>query len=459
MNILRENIEQLNDVITIEITPDDYREKVDKSLKDLRRKANIPGFRIGHVPIGMIHKMYGKSVLAEEISKIVNDNLLNYLKENNINILFEPLALPDKTKGDFDKHEDNFSLSFEIGIHPEFDIKYDEFNNINYLKINASEKEIEKEIHDLQHKMGKFSSTEEVANDDLLLATVLAEGDNKEEYTANLLLNYIKEEKLNNIIGKKVKDILDINTEEVFKSDNERATFLKIKIDDLANAAKNIRLRIDSIHHIEPAALDEEFFSKAFPNKEVKDEKSLREHVAKKIELSHERDEKMVFRMQVMKAIVEKIKIDLPDNFIKRYLLDSDNQEYNLENIEDKYEEAKKSILYQLIEDKVSKDGEIKVDRVEVVQYIKDYIISSYFGVGYQNELSSEEDAQVTKMANDMAAKSENVKNAFENLMTEKIITEFQKRINPTIKKVTFEEFIESLQDKPTIKKENKTKN
>ena len=100
MNILRENIEQLNDIITIEISSEDYREKVEKSLKELKRKANLPGFRAGHVPMGMINKMYVKSVTAEEISKIINDNLLNYIKENNINIIFEPFAMPDKTKSD-----------------------------------------------------------------------------------------------------------------------------------------------------------------------------------------------------------------------------------------------------------------------------------------------------------------------------------------------------------------------
>jgi len=167
MNILKENIGQLNDIISLEVQATDYKEKVENTLKDLRRKANIPGFRVGHVPMGMINKMYRKSVLADEITKIVQDNLLNYIKENNINILFEPLPLPEKTQGDFDKEDGNFTFFFEIGLQPEFEIDYEKTKKIKYLKISANEKDIEEEIKKMRHKMGKFSSTEVVADEDI----------------------------------------------------------------------------------------------------------------------------------------------------------------------------------------------------------------------------------------------------------------------------------------------------
>ncbi|MDD3281674.1 MAG: trigger factor, partial [Bacteroidales bacterium] len=341
MNILRENIEHLNDVITIEIDETDYHEQVEKSLKDLKRKANIPGFRPGHVPMGMISKMYKKSIVADEISKMINDNLLNYIKENDINILFEPLALPDKTKGDFEKEEENFSFSFEIGIHPDFEVSYEKTKKINYLKINASEKEIEEEIKKLQHKMGKFSSTEEVVAEDMLLVTVLTEGDNKEEFTASLLLSYIKDKKQKEFIGKKIHDVIQINTTEIFKSDYERSTFLKTKVDDLVNAPVNISIKIDAIHHIEPAELNADFFEKAFPDSDVKDLKSLKESIKKQIELSYERDEKMLYRNKIMNELIEQTTFELPDNFIKRFLVVNKSEEYTKENIDEKYIDIK----------------------------------------------------------------------------------------------------------------------
>ncbi len=453
MNILRENISPLNDIISIEIQLADYKEKVEKKLKDLKRKANIPGFRVGHVPIGMINKMYKKSVLVDEITQIIQDSLLNHIKENNINILFEPLPIPDKTKGNFDNEDETFTFFFEIGLHPEFEINYEKAKKINYLKINANNKDVEEEIKKIRHKMGKFSSTEIVVDNDMLLVTVLAEDDIKEDFTASLLLNYIKDEYKKLFVGKKLHDIIKFNTKEIFKSDYERSTFLKTKIEDLENAPINISVKIDAIHHIELAELNEEFYTKAFPNGEVNNEKSLKEEVKKQIELGYERDEKMYFRTKIMENLMEETTIDLPENFIKNYLTTNKNEEYNAENIEDKYADIEKSIRYQLIEDKIAKTEKIDISKEEISKYIKDYIRSAYFGVTSNQTLPEEQENQVTNFANEMLSKSENVKNAYENIFSEKLIESLIKNINPASEKVSFDKFIEIM----TNKSEEKT--
>ena len=458
MNILRENIEQLNDVITIEIEPNDYREQVEKSLKDIKRKANIPGFRAGHVPMGMINKMYKKSITADEISKLINDKLLDYIKENNINILFEPIALPDRTKGDFEKPEDNFSFSFEIGLNPEFEINYEQVKNIKYLKIKASDKDIEEEIKKLQHKMGKFSSTEEVVEEDMLLVTVLAESDIKEEFSSSLMMNYIKAEKQKDFIGKRLHDTIEIDTTRIFKGDYERATFLKTKVEELETAAQNITIKIDAIHHIESAKINDEFFEKAFPNKEVTDDKGLKEHFKNQIERSYDRDEKMFYKEKVMKTLMEIISIDLPDSFIKRFLIETNSENYTAENMEEKYPGIRKSVVYQLMEERISKDGDINVDRKETIEYIKDYIRISYFGVSADVELPEEQETQITNFSNEMIKNTENVKNAYDNIFSEKIIAELIKRTNPKIEKVTFDEFMTVAAAKPEEKKTKKGK-
>ncbi len=459
MNILKENIGQLNDIISLEVQATDYKEKVENTLKDLRRKANIPGFRVGHVPMGMINKMYRKSVLADEITKIVQDNLLNYIKENNINILFEPLPLPEKTQGDFDKEDGNFTFFFEIGLQPEFEIDYEKTKKIKYLKISANEKDIEEEIKKMRHKMGKFSSTEVVADEDMLLVKVLAEDDVKEEFTASLLLSYVKEEHKKLFIGKKLHDSIQFNTQEVFKSEYERSTFLKVKIEDLADAPLTISIQIDAIHHIELAELNDEFFKNAFPNAEVKDEKSLKEHVRKQIELGYERDEKMYFHTKVMEMLMDNINIDLPSDFIKKYLLSDNNKEYTAENIDEKYDGIKKSILYQLIEDKIAKAAKIDVGKDEITRYIKDYIRSAYFGTASNQTLPEEQEEQIASFTNEMLKKSENAKNAYENIFSEKIIAELIKNINPTIEKVTFDKFVEIISNKPEKNKKNPLNN
>ena len=456
MNILRENIGQLNDIITIEIVPNDYNEQVDKSLKELKRKANVPGFRNGHVPMGMIQKMYKKSVIVDEISKIINDKLFNYLKENNIEIIFEPLALPEKTQGDFENDNDTFHFSFEIGLHPEFTMEYDKVKSIKLLKIKASDKEIDEEIKKLRHKTGKFSSTETVVEEDMMLVTVLADDNNKEEFTSSLLLNYVKDDKQKEFIGKKLHDIVTINTIEIFKSDYERSTFLKKKISELETAPATITIKIDAIHHIEPAELNDEFFSKSFPDGSVNDMNSLKEHFKTQIELAYERDEKMLYRSKTMNYFIENTNITLPDDFIKRFLVETKGEEYTQNNIEEKYTDIRKSILYQLIEDHIAKESDIKVENNEVNQYIKTYIRSSYFGATTNDILSEDQEQMITNFSNEMMKKSENVKNAYENIYSEKIINALLTKINPKIEKVTFDEFLEAAAEKPQEKKSKK---
>ncbi len=453
MNILRENIGQLNDVITIEIEPADYNEQVDKSLKDLRRKANIPGFRAGHVPMSMIQKMYRKSVIADEISKIINDKLLNYLKENKIDILFEPIALPDKTEGDFDADLDTFKFSFEIGIHPEFELDYEKAKDIKLLKIKASNDDIEEEIKKLRHKMGKFSSTETVVEEDMMLVTVLAEHDNAEEFTASLLLSYVKPEKQDEFIGKKLNDVITFNTLEVFKGEHERSTFLKTKIEELDKAAVTISVKIDAIHHMEPAELNEEFYTKAFPNDTVKDEKSLKDFMKSQIELSYERDEKMYYHSKVMSHFIDNTGIPLPDDFIKRFLVESKGEEYTNENIDEKYEGIRKSILYQLIEEQIAKTGDINIDNEEVSNYLKSYIRSSYFGIGNNNTLPEDQEKMIESFSSEMMKKPENLKNAYDNIFAEKVINELISKVSPKVKNLSFDDFIKATTEIPAEKK------
>jgi trigger factor len=306
--------------------------------------------------------------------------------------------------------------------------------------------------------MGKFSSTEEVVAEDMLLVTVLAEGDNEKEFTASLLLSYIKDKKQKEFIGKKNHDVLQINTTEIFKSDYERSTFLKTKVDDLVNAPVNISIRIDAIHHIEPAELNAEFFDKAFPDSDVKDIKSLKESIKKQIELSYERDEKMLYRNKIMNQLIEHTTFELPDNFIKRFLVVNKSEEYTKENIDEKYIDIKKSISYQLIEDKISKDEAINVDNDEIRQYIKDYIRSSYFGVNNQVKLPEEQENQINSFANEMMKKTENLKNAYENIFSEKIIAALIQKVNPKIENVSFDEFLASAGDKKKVAKPKKEK-
>lgn len=448
MEIKRENMGNLNELVTIHFTPEDYQAEVEKSLKELKRKANVPGFRKGNVPIGMINKMYGKSVLAEEITKLTNHKIFDYLKEENLNILFEPLAHPEKTEGDFDKPE-NFSFSFEIGLCPEITVNFDTAKKITNYKIVAEEKAIDEEVMTMRKRVGKFSSNEVVAEDDMLLVTVTPE--EGEEFTSSLILNYIKEDEVKNFVGKKLHDEMDIDTTTVFKSDHERSTFLKVKMSEMEKASKTVHVKIDAIHHMEPADLDGEFFDKMFPDGSVTDEAGLRENIKNQIELRHVNDTNMVYRNKVMEALLEATPVELPDEFIKKYLVET-KEEYTSETIDEVYPDVKKSIDFQLIEDKVTKDFAINIEKEEVMAYIENYIRLSYFGTA--DVLEKEQEDVVQRFVGEMIQKQENVKNAYENLFFEKLTQAFKDKLNPKKKELSFEKFV----DEVTGKKKETTK-
>ncbi len=439
MNITREQIGTLHEQITITFTPEDYRLAVDKSLKTLQHKIQEPGFRQGHVPMGIINKKYGKSVLVDELSKMTNDKMINFLQENHINILFEPIEKLDTTIGDFDNPQD-FVFTFEIGIRPELSIDYVKANKIDNYKIIATEEEINAEEHNLRKRLGKFASTEEVAAEDMLLTTVQPE--EGEEFTSSLVLTYVKDDQVKKFIGKKLHDTIKIDTTTIFKSDYERSTFLKTKVEDLENAPKKVSIKIDAIHHMEPAELNDEFFSKAFPDGSIKDEQALKDNLKQQIELRYVNDANIIYRNKVMDCLLENTTIDLPDNFIKEYLLRNDNK-YNKDNIDEQYENIRKSILFQLLEDKISQDCQINIDRDAVVNYIKDYIRMSYFGS--TTEMEKEQEEQILRLTTEMMKNQENVKNAYENLFMEKLTEGLKKQINPKLKEIDYQSFIKEI--------------
>jgi len=440
MDIKRENIGHLNELVTIDISPSDYQSEVEKSLKELKRKANIPGFRKGMVPMGMIEKMYGKSVRADEIVKLTNDKFYQYLKENNLSVLFDPIACQDKTVDDFEKAE-NFSFSFEIGLRPDVTVDYEVAKKVINYKITATNEEIDTEIAALCKRAGTYAAGETVEEEDFLLVTVNPT-DGREKFTSTITLNYVKDDELKNFIGKKIGDEMEFDTKLVFKSDYECSTFLKVKMEELKSVSTEVHIKIDSIHHIVPSELNADFFAKVFPDGNVNTESELRKIIKHQIELRHVNDTNTLFRYKAMEALVEQASFSLPDDFIKKYLVDK-KEEYTAENIEEKYNEIKKSINYQLIEEQIAKDCHIDITREEILNYMDAYVRHSYFGT--TQILEDEQEERVKQLSAEMMKKEENIKNAYDNLFFEKLIQALKGKLNPKIKELSFKDFVNEI--------------
>ena len=455
MDIRRENIGHLNELVTIDVSPSDYQQEVEKSLKELKRKASIPGFRKGMVPMGMVVKMYGKSVRADEIVKVTNDKFYEYLKDNNLNVLFDPIAHPEKTVGDFEKTE-NFSFSFEIGLRPEITVNYDEAKKVVYYKVTATAEEINTEVAALCKRAGTYSAGETVAEEDFLIVSVTP-ADGREKFTSTITLDYVKTDELKRFIGKKLGDEMEFDIKTVFKSDYECATFLKVKMDELESVSTTVHITLDSIHHIVPSELNADFFTKVFPDGSVSTEAELREIIKQQIELRHVNDTNTLYRYKIMEKLVEDSDISLPDDFIKRSLVDK-KEEYTAENIDEKYGEIKKSINYQLIEEQVAKECHVDIEREEILDYLDAYVRQSYFGT--TQTLEQEQEDRIKQLSAEMMKKEENIKNAYDNLFFEKLIQALREKLKPKTKELSFKEFVDELsgkkEEKASVKKAKK---
>ena len=439
MNIVRENIGFLDEHVTVELLPEDYQEAVAKTLRDLRKRANIPGFRVGHVPMGMIERQYKSSVMLDEISKKVNEELEKYLRENNIRILFEPLAVPEKTKADFEKAGE-FSFTFEIGIRPEVSLDFGKAKEVPYLKVAASEAQIDEEVAKLRRRLGRFSSTEEVVDGDMAIVQVVTE-EGAEPISSSLPTSYFKEASRKEFIGKKLHDTMVIDLKEMFETDYERSTLLKRKPTEMEGAPEKVTVTINAIHHVDPAELDEEFFSRAFPDGEVKDEAAMRDRLKTQIERNYEAQERMQYRGAAMEALMAGMELTLPDSFVKRYLLERNPETYTADNIEERYPDLQKSICFQLVENVIAEEGNLNIGREDILEYLRKYMSFNYFGLDY-TLLPEEQKQQVESLVGSMLKEEKTISNVYDNIQFERIADLIFEKSGGKEKRVTLDEFL-----------------
>ncbi len=455
MNIVRENIGILDEHVTVELVPEDYQEAVAKTLRDLKRRASIPGFRVGHVPMGMIERQYKASVMLDEISKKVNEEIEKYLRENKIRILFEPLAVPEKTKADFEKMGE-FSFTFEIGLRPEVKIDYAKAKDVPYLKVTASEAQIDEEVAKLRRRLGKFSSTEEVVDGDMALVQVVTE-EGAEPISSSLPTSYFKESCRNEFIGKKVHDTMVIDLKEMFETDYERSTLLKRRPTEMEDAPEKVTVTINAIHHVDPAEMDDEFYSRAFPDGQVKDEAAMRSRLKAQIERGYDSQERMQYRGAAMDALMAGMELTLPDSFVKRYMIERNPELYTAESMEERYPDLQKSIVFQLVENTISEDGNLNIGREDILDYLRRYFSFNYFGLDYAM-LSEEYRQQVESLAGNMLKEEKTISNVYDNIQFERIADIIFEKSGGVTKSVSLDEFLSGSGSTPAPAKPKKTR-
>jgi len=446
MNVIREDIDALNAVLKVQVQPEDYQGQVKDQLNKYRKTAKIPGFRPGHVPFGLVQKQYGKSVLLDELNKVVNESLQKFISENNIEILGNPIPKADTdVEGDFDKPAE-FTFTYEIGLAPEIKVSLSKRNKYDYKKVKVDKELIDKQVNDLRRRYGKLVSNEKVGETDMVMAQFveLNDDDSIKEggilHSSTISLEFVEDKKVaKQLIGKKVGDKLTVDPFKVSKGGKDTAAMLGINEDELENISKKFQITLNEIKGMELAELDQELFDKLFGEGSVKSEKDMEERVKTDLEGMFVNDSDRMLTREVYEDLVEKTKVDLPDAFLKRWIKLSNEKEITEEQIEADYENYSKSLKWQLIQGNIFKTNDIKLENEEVIDFTKGLLVSNYAQYG----MPAPADEELTQSAMQVLQNREEANRVYDMLAERKLTTYFKETVKLAEKEISYDEFVE----------------
>ncbi|MBI9036289.1 MAG: trigger factor [Bacteroidales bacterium] len=443
MNIVKEETGTLTSQISIEITAADYQESVNKVLKDYRKKAQVPGFRAGFVPMGMVKKMYGDAVKYEEVNKIVSDELSKYIVDNKLEILGQPLPVEDQEKIDIQTQED-FVFKFDIAVNPVIDINLSKRVKVDYYDIQPAAELVAKEVEQTRARFGTQAQPEESAEGDLIngmFNELDAEGNVKEEGVSNkasLSIQFIKDEEIRKqFIGLKVNDVVTYNPIKATENATETASMLGIDKDN-ESVNSDYQFTLEEIHRTVPAEMNEEFYKQAFPADAITTEEEFTARITEEVKKMYVKESDRLFTRKAVEKIMEKTEVDMPDEFLKRWLVAA-NEELTEEKVNAEYESFAKGMKWQLLETQLTKDFEINVTADDVKDYYKSMFKNSFMGGGEMPE----QDDYLNSIIDNMMKNQEETKRVYDYLFDERLTGIFKEKIGMNNKEVSYEEFTE----------------
>ncbi len=438
MNISKEQLDELNAVVTVDIAKADYNDKVENILKDYRKNANIPGFRKGHVPMGLVKKQYGKAVLVDEVNKLLQDALNKYLTEEKLDVLGNPLP---KEKESFDWDAEDYSFEFELGLAPKFEVKLNGKKAITHYSIVATDEMIENQIKTIQKQYGKLIAKEVAEKDDTITGSFVNEEKEIDNQTT-ISLDKIKGKKnLEKFVGAKVGDVLTLNTKGLFADDHDLMNALKVSHDDAHGLDIEVTFTISEINTQELADLDQELFDKLYGKDNVKSVTELTEKIKQDAERQFVQQSDQQLLNDVTESVLENTKFDLPTEFLKKWIQATGEQPLTEDEASDEYEKSEKGLRFQLIEGKIINDNNLQVTFDELKDFAKDLIKGQMAQFGQM----SPEDKELDDIAARILSNQDEVKRISEQLMSQKLLSYYKENVKLTTKEVSFDDFVKEV--------------
>ena len=446
MNISLQNVDKVSALLTVNIEKADYQEKVEKVLKTYRQKANIPGFRKGMVPMSLIKKQFGKSVTAEEVDRLMQEKVNEYIRENKVNMLGMPLPNDEKMPViDFDTQE-NFEFVFDIALAPEFKAEITENDTLDFYTITVSDEMVNSQVEMYAQRASKYDKVNEYQDRDMvkgLLAELDEEGNTKEGGIqvegAVMMPSYMKNEEQKSIFNNaKVNDVLVFNPHTAYDGhEAELASLLKIKKEEVADMKSNFSFQIEEITRAIPAELNQELFDQVFGEGAVNSEDEFRGKIKEGIAAQFIADSNYKFLLDVRTYLMNKVgKLEFPDTLLKKIML-LNNQEKGESFVEENYEKSIEELTWHLIKEQLVEANGIKVEQEDILNMAKENTRMQFAQYGMMN-LPEE---MLENYAKDMLKKKENVEGLVNRAVEVKLSAALKAKATLNNKEVSMEEF------------------
>jgi trigger factor len=444
MNITKHDIDNLNAEITISVTPNDYENRVNEGIKKVQRQANMPGFRPGKVPAGLIKKQYGTQILVDEINKLLNDTIYKYIEENKIEILGNPLP-KDQTSVDFNKQKD-FEFVYQLGLAPDFKVNLDSNNTFTYKTVKVDEELVEKYIKDIRRNYGKPTNPDIATEKDVVFVDINELDETGAIKPGGIFKSTsISYERIKNenakakLLGVKREDKIVININDLYETALDKSVSLGIDKEAAETTNCDLQLTVKNISHLEDAELSQELFDKVYGPGKINSEEEFRNKIREELALMFNADSEKFLKTEVEKKLVEKVNLQLPDSFLKRWLAVANEKPVTEEEIEKDYPNYAKAMQWRLIENKIIKDNNIKVEAEEAKAEAKAFIRSEYARYG---QTPTDEDLE--KISKDLLGKEKEAQRIFENLYSKKVLDLIKEKCTLQTKEVSYDEFFKN---------------
>ena len=451
MNISFENPDKINGQLTVTVEESDYKEDVEKTLKDYRKKANMPGFRPGQVPMGMIKRQYGPAVKMDVINKLVGRKVYDYIKENNIPMLGEPLASEKHDAVDLEK-DAPYTFVFDIAVAPEFKIELNGKNKIDYYKIQVDDKLIDQQVDSFAARMGEYVKAETFEGNDMLkgdLRELDEQGNTKEGgltvEAAVLMPSYIKvEEEKKKFDGAKLGDIITFNPRKAYASDVELASFLKIDKEQVKDHEGDFSYQITEISRFQNHAVNQELFDNIYGKDAVKDEKQFREKIAEGLQAQLEGESDYKFLQDVRAYAEKKVgELKYPDELLKR-IMRKNNPDKDEAFVEKNYDESIKQLTWHLIKEQLVKAHDIKVEDQDIKEVARAAARAQFAQYG----MSNVPDEYIDNYVNDLLKKQESVDAFIDRAVDTKLTQALKNAVKLNEKEISLDDFQKMMEAK-----------